>query len=154
MRWPWTISKPSGVIAMHERLVDVFTSNGLITAFAAVGLLMLVCNLVSKHLTGGRIHGSAIAIAAGLVLSYIGGVATGGEDGVMTREGTLDIYWQIGLIAIAVGIVVILISGLVKRLMHLDTLQDDDVGDDLLGQSEGPGEPQGAGIHPETRPNS
>ena len=74
MRWPWTISKPSGVIAMHERLVDVFTSNGLITAFAAVGLLMLVCNLVSKHLTGGRIHGSAIAIAAGLVLSYIGGV--------------------------------------------------------------------------------
>mgnify|MGYP003344387867 CR=1 FL=1 len=25
-------------------------------------------------------------------------------------------------------------------------------GDDLLGQAEGPGEPQGAGIHPETRP--
>ncbi|ERJ19492.1 Malonate transporter protein [Salinisphaera shabanensis E1L3A] len=76
------MSKPSGVIAMHERLVDVFTSNGLITAFAAVGLLMLVCNLISKHLTRGRIHGSAIAIAAGLVLSYIGGVSTGGEDGL------------------------------------------------------------------------
>lgn len=67
---------------MNERLLDVFTSNGLITAFAAVGLLMLVCNLISKHLTAGRIHGSAIAIAAGLVLSYIGGISTGGEDGL------------------------------------------------------------------------
>ncbi|HCC26568.1 MAG TPA: MFS transporter, partial [Erythrobacter sp.] len=94
------------------------------------------------------------ATAGGNYVAGMIGAATGGEDGVMTREGTLDIYWQIGLIAIAVGIVVILISGLVKRLMHLDTLQDDDVGDDLLGQSEGPGEPQGAGIHPETRPNS
>lgn len=67
---------------MSERLLEVFTSNGLITAFAAVGLLMLVCNLISKHLTAGRIHGSAIAIAAGLALSYVGGVATGGEDGL------------------------------------------------------------------------
>ncbi|MES1925631.1 malonate transporter subunit MadM [Salinisphaera sp. T31B1] len=67
---------------MSERLLDVFTSNGLITAFAAVGLLMLICNLVSTHLTAGRIHGSAIAIAAGLVLSYIGGLTTGGEDGL------------------------------------------------------------------------
>jgi len=67
---------------MSERLLEVFTSNGLITAFAAVGLLMLVCNLISKYLTAGRIHGSAIAIAAGLALSYVGGVATGGEDGL------------------------------------------------------------------------
>ena len=42
----------------------------------------------------------------------------------------------------------------VKKLMHLDTLQDDDVGDDLEGQREGPGEPQGAGIHPTTRPHN
>lgn len=67
---------------MTERLMDVFASNALITAFAAVGLLMLVCNLVSKHLTAGRIHGSAIAIAAGLLLSYIGGIYTGGKHGL------------------------------------------------------------------------
>lgn len=67
---------------MSERFLEVFTGNGLITAFAAVGLLMLVCNLISKYLTAGRIHGSAIAIAAGLALSYVGGVATGGEDGL------------------------------------------------------------------------
>lgn len=67
---------------MIERIHDVFTGNALITAFAVVGLLMLVCNLISKYLTNGRVHGSAIAIAAGLVLSYIGGVITGKKDGL------------------------------------------------------------------------
>ena len=81
------------------------------------------------------------------------GEATGGESGEMTKEATLTIYNQIGWVAIAVGAVVLLLSPLVKKWMHLDTLQDDNVGDDLLGQSEGPGEPQGAGVHPETRPN-
>ena len=81
------------------------------------------------------------------------GEATGGESGEMTKEATLTIYNQIGWVAVAVGAVVLLLSPLVKKWMHLDTLQDDNVGDDLLGQSEGPGEPQGAGIHPETRPN-
>ena len=110
--------------------------------------------LAPTHLASLIMGAWFFATAGGNYVAGMIGAATGGEDGVMTREGTLDIYWQIGLIAIAVGIVVILISGLVKRLMHLDTLQDDDVGDDLLGQSEGPGEPQGAGIHPEPRPNS
>jgi POT family proton-dependent oligopeptide transporter len=43
------------------------------------------------------------------------------------------------------------VSPLVKRLMHLATLRDFDVGDDLRGQGE-VGEPQAAGIHPATRP--
>ncbi len=46
------------------------------------------------------------------------------------------------------------VSPLVKKLMHLDTLEDDTVGDDLEGQAEGPGEPMGAGIHPSTRPGN
>jgi POT family proton-dependent oligopeptide transporter len=68
----------------------------------------------------------------------------------MSRAATMDIYWKIGLVAIGVGLVVIVISGLVKKLMHLDTLGDDDVGDDLSGGSE-VGEPQAAGVHPATR---
>lgn len=67
---------------MFDAVHDVLTDNGLITAFAVVGILMFVCNLVSKYLTGGRIHGSAIAIGAGLVLAYFGGLFTGGEDGM------------------------------------------------------------------------
>ena len=65
----------------------------------------------------------------------------------------LDVYSTVGWYAIAIGVGVLVIAPLVKKLMHLDTLRDDTVGDDLLGQAEGPGEAQGAGIHPQTRPN-
>ena len=80
------------------------------------------------------------------------GEATGGEGGDMSQDLTLQIYNQIGWVAIGVGVVVLALSPIVKRWMHLDTLRDDTVGDDLLGQAEGPGEPQGAGIHPATTP--
>ena len=90
------------------------------------------------------------ATAGGNFVAGLIGAATGGEDGEMTREGTLEIYQQIGWVAIGVGVVVMVVARWVKKLMHLDTLADDDVGDDLEGQSEGPGEPQGAGIHPTT----
>jgi POT family proton-dependent oligopeptide transporter len=43
------------------------------------------------------------------------------------------------------------VSPLIKKLMHLDSLKDDTVDDDLLGQSE-VGEPQAAGVRPATRP--
>ena len=92
------------------------------------------------------------ATAGGNYVAGMIGAATGGEEGEMSRELTLSVYNSIGWVAVGVGLFVLVISPLVKRLMHLDTLRDDDVGDDLLGQAEGPGEPQGAGIHPETRP--
>jgi len=69
------------------------------------------------------------------------GEATGGEGGDMTKEGTLAIYEQIGWITIGVSVAVLLVSPLIKRLMHLDTLEDDR---DLAGTSE-LGEPQAAG---------
>jgi proton-dependent oligopeptide transporter, POT family len=52
------------------------------------------------------------------------GEATGGESGEMTKEATLSIYNQIGWIAIGVGVVVLALSPIVKRWMHLDTLED------------------------------
>ena len=79
------------------------------------------------------------------------GEATGGESGEMSKELTLSIYSQIGWIAIGVAALVLLISPFVKRWMHLDTLGDDNVSDDLLGQAE-IGEPQAAGVHPGVRP--
>jgi proton-dependent oligopeptide transporter, POT family len=71
------------------------------------------------------------------------GEATGGHDGVMTREGLLDIYNLFGWIAIGVGVAVLAASPLVKRWMHLDTLKDDKA----AGAAE-PGEPPAAGMHP------
>jgi proton-dependent oligopeptide transporter, POT family len=52
------------------------------------------------------------------------GEATGGHDGQMTKQGLLDVYELFGWIAIGVGIAVLLVSPIVKRWMHLDTLQD------------------------------
>jgi proton-dependent oligopeptide transporter, POT family len=79
------------------------------------------------------------------------GEATGGESGEMSKELTLSIYNQIGWVTIFISVIVLALSPLVKKWMHLDTLTDHDVGDDLAGQSEA-GEPQIAGIHPAVTP--
>lgn len=60
----------------------VFVRNNLVVAFAAVGLVMWVSYFLANKLTAGRIHGSAIAIALGLLAAYWGGVTTGGSRGV------------------------------------------------------------------------
>jgi POT family proton-dependent oligopeptide transporter len=52
------------------------------------------------------------------------GEATGGESGAMSKELTLTIYSEIGWVTIAIGVAVLLVSPLVKRWMHLDTLED------------------------------
>ncbi|MHB1192991.1 MAG: malonate transporter subunit MadM [Longimicrobiales bacterium] len=67
---------------MIETLGGVLAANGLVTAFAFVGLLTWVSYLASNRLTRGHIHGSAIAILAGLVLAWVGGVFTGGSKGL------------------------------------------------------------------------
>jgi proton-dependent oligopeptide transporter, POT family len=73
------------------------------------------------------------------------GEATGGHDGEMTKQGLLDVYELFGYISIGVAVVVLLLSPIVKRWMHLDTLRDEP----LEGNKEA-GEPQVAGIHPTT----
>ena len=60
----------------------VFIKNGLITAFALVGIIIWLSYFLSNKLTNGRLHGSAIAILIGLILAYIGGVITGGQKGI------------------------------------------------------------------------
>jgi hypothetical protein len=50
--------------------------NALLTAFAVIGITMLVSYWASDKLTRGRLHGSAIAILIGLVLAYVGGAIT------------------------------------------------------------------------------
>ncbi len=81
--------------------------------------------------------------AAGLIAAATG--AEGMEGATAGKEVVLGVYSTVGWTAVAVGVGVILISPLVKRLMHLDTLQDENVGDDMLGQSE-LAQPDAAGI--------
>ena len=88
--------------------------------------------------------------AAGLIAAATGAESLEGE--AATKSTVLDVYSTVGWTAVAVGIGVMLVSPLVKKLMHLDTLKDDDVGDDLDGQAQAGIEAQEAGIHPATRP--
>jgi malonate transporter MadM subunit len=67
--------------------------NGLITAFAVVGAVMWIAVVLSKRLTFGRIHGSAIAIVIGLILAWVGGTLTGGQKGL----ADLTLFSGIGL---------------------------------------------------------
>ncbi|MBW8900850.1 MAG: malonate transporter subunit MadM, partial [Massilia sp.] len=67
---------------MLELLEKTVKHNGLVLAFALVGLVMAVSMQMSRRLTLGRVHGSAIAILIGLGLAYWGGIQTGGKNGL------------------------------------------------------------------------
>jgi len=82
--------------------------------------------------------------AAGLIAAATGSEAASGEGA--GKETVLAVYSQIGWIAVGVGVVVLIISPLVKKLMHLDTLADDQ----LEGATEAGLEAQQAGTHPTT----
>ena len=69
-----------------DALQQVLTKYSLVTAFAVVGVIVWASYFASKKLTGGRLHGSAIAILAGLSLAYVGGIATGGKKGIADIE--------------------------------------------------------------------
>ena len=52
------------------------------------------------------------------------GEATGGHGGEMSKEKLLEIYALFGWISIGAALAVLLVSPIVKRWMHLDTLED------------------------------
>jgi malonate transporter MadM subunit len=76
---------------MRDVLERLIAANGLLTAFVFVGALVWVSYLISGTLTRGRVHGSAIAIALGLVVAWYGGLSTGGS------KGAADLPWLVGV---------------------------------------------------------
>ena len=78
---------------MLEIFEKAAINNGLVTAFAFVGLVVLVSGVLSRYLTMGRVHGSAIAILIGLGLAYWGGLQSGGHKGL----ADLSLFSGIGL---------------------------------------------------------
>jgi POT family proton-dependent oligopeptide transporter len=87
--------------------------------------------------------------AAGLIAAATGAEGVGEDAG---KQVVLEVYSTVGWYAVAIGVGVMVLSPLVKKLMHLDTLKDDTVDDDLEGQVEAGLEPQEAGMRPTTRP--
>ena len=78
---------------MWEIIKKAANDNGLVAAFAVVGLVILVSGVISRKLTFGRVHGSAIAIFIGLGLAYVGGKMSGGSKGL----ADLSLFAGIGL---------------------------------------------------------
>lgn len=69
---------PTVIDTIHQ----IANKYSLVVAFALIGGLIWISYVASKHLTQGRIHGSAIAIILGLVLAMAAGNATGGKSGI------------------------------------------------------------------------
>ncbi|QRX82788.1 malonate transporter subunit MadM [Glaciimonas sp. PAMC28666] len=78
------------MLAIIEKAMQ---QNGLITAFAVVGIIVLLSGYISRKLTFGRVHGSAFAILIGLILAYWGGIHSGGEKGL----ADISLFSGIGL---------------------------------------------------------
>ena len=81
--------------------------------------------LAPKHLASLIMGAWFYMTAVGNFVAGKIGEATGGHDGELTKQGLLDIYELFGWIAIGVAVAVLLISPMVKKWMHLDTLKDD-----------------------------
>src|SRR5688572_3341281 len=134
------IGNPTPVLYVF--LFYLFATTGEL-CLSPVGLSAMN-RLAPRHMASLIMGAWFFATAGGNFVAGKIGEATGGHGGEMTKEGTLAIYSQIGWITIAIGVAVMVVSPLVKRLMHLDTLRDDD----LAGQGE-LAEPAGPGIHPQ-----
>ena len=88
--------------------------------------LSAINRLSMKHMASLMMAAFFFGTAGGnFVAGAMGALMGQGEGGEMTRDAALEIYWAMGLVATGVGILVCIVSPLVKRLMHLDTLADD-----------------------------
>ncbi len=77
------------------------------------------------------LHLASFVMGAWFYMSAVGnfvagkiGEATGGEGGEMSKELTLAIYTKLGWITIGVSVLVLAVSPIVKRWMHIGTLED------------------------------
>jgi POT family proton-dependent oligopeptide transporter len=81
--------------------------------------------LAPKHLASLIMGAWFYMTAVGNFVAGKIGDATGGHDGELTKQGLLDIYEMFGFIAIGAAVAVLMVSPVVKKWMHLDTLADD-----------------------------
>ncbi|MFC3812440.1 malonate transporter subunit MadM [Lacihabitans lacunae] len=123
---------------MTEILNKLLDKNSLIFGFLLIAIIVYLSEVVAKKLGKGKVPGSALAILAGLVLAYFGGVHTNGEKGLsdiplfsglgvfggaMFRDFTIVATamgasyqvmkkaGRIGLISLLVGVVLFFVTG-------------------------------------------
>jgi POT family proton-dependent oligopeptide transporter len=146
---------PDGSIVYLTPIIWVFILYLLATTgelcLSPVGLSAM--NRLAPSFMASLIMGAWFYMTAvGNFLAGVIGEQTGGHSGEMEQARTLEVWSFIGWIAVAVGVVVLLLSPIVKRWMHLDKLKDED---ELAGYKEMGGDRgQDAGMFPnrETKP--
>ncbi len=79
---------------MLHIIEHVFVEQSLVAAFAVIGAVMWLSLILSRRLTAGRVHGSALAIVLGLALAYVGGLVTGGQKGL----ADIPVFAGVGLL--------------------------------------------------------
>jgi proton-dependent oligopeptide transporter, POT family len=99
--------------------------------------------LAPGHLAGLIMGTWFFASATGNFAAGLIAAATGAEG--VGPERVIEVYATVGWTAVAVGVGMLVLAPLVRRLMHLDTLRDEEP--DLAGQAE-IGEPAAVGVHP------
>ncbi|MFU8821939.1 MAG: peptide MFS transporter [Gammaproteobacteria bacterium] len=102
--------------------------------------------LAPAHLAGLIMGTWFFASATGNFAAGLIAAATGAEGA--GPERVVEVYSTVGWTAVAVGVGMLVISPLIRRLMHLDTLTDAQPG--IAGQRE-IGEPAAGGMHPPAR---
>ena len=132
-------------------LIYLFQTTGEL-CLSPVGLSAMN-RLAPRHMASLIMGAWFFATAGGNFVAGKIGEMTGGESGEMSKDLTLVIYNNIGWITIGIGAAVLVVSPLIRRLMHLSTLRDDE---ELAGYKELADENQGAGLFPqrETKPGT
>ena len=103
---------PVGLSAMNRLAPANLASIIMGTWFFASASGNFVAGLIASATGSGSLEGGAEEMVAG------------SEEAIAYMTSVTDVYTKIGWIAVGVGVVIIMISPLIKKLMHLDTLQD------------------------------
>ena len=119
----WGAGSPGGLTPVFFVFLIYLLHTTAELCLSPVGLAAMT-RLSPLHMASFVMGAWFYSTAGGQFVAGKIGEATGGEGGTMSRELTLDIYNTIGWVAIGVSVIVLVISPLVKRWMHLATLQD------------------------------
>ncbi|MBL7818312.1 MAG: malonate transporter subunit MadM [Saprospiraceae bacterium] len=65
-----------------ETIINFLNKNGLVVAFLVTGAVIYLANMLSLHVFKKKVPGAALAIVFGLLMAYIGGITTGGKNGI------------------------------------------------------------------------
>lgn len=77
-----------------EIMKNIFINNAFVMSFLFIALGVFVSSIISKYIFKGKLPSSAVAIIVGLIAAYIGGIITGGSNGI----ADIDVFTGIGIL--------------------------------------------------------